>query len=123
MFYLRFYQPVCRCPAESAFELRSLREVPPTPSIEVARPIRTLDGADWSQIAFACMYRIVYMFRRACECRFSDRRPFAYDAIGISVKSFEPELAIRADAFSAVPVERTRTKPIGRRITFWPAVV
>lgn len=63
VYYLRLYRPVGRSPAEVAFELRLLREARPPPGIDVARPIRAVDGADCVQVPFggvgstACLFQ------------------------------------------------------------------
>lgn len=60
--YLRLYRPVGRSPAEIGFELRLLREVRPTPGIDVARPIRTVDGLDCARVAFGGVSRTACLF-------------------------------------------------------------
>ncbi|MEG9505434.1 MAG: phosphotransferase [Methylorubrum extorquens] len=62
VYYLRLYRPVGRSPAEIAFELRLLREVRPTPGLDVARPIRTVDGADCAQVPFDGVDRTTCLF-------------------------------------------------------------
>jgi Ser/Thr protein kinase RdoA (MazF antagonist) len=61
-YYLRLYRPVGRSPAQIAFELHLLREVRPTPGINVARPIRTVDGADCARISFGGVDRAACLF-------------------------------------------------------------
>lgn len=62
-YYLRLYSLTRRSPAEIAFELRLLREVRPTPGIDVARPIRTAEGADCASIVFEGVTRAACLFQ------------------------------------------------------------
>ncbi|WP_407529707.1 phosphotransferase enzyme family protein [Methylobacterium oryzisoli] len=73
LYYLRLYRPVGRSPAEIAFELRLLREVRPTSGIDVARPIRTVHGADCAQVAFGGVDRVACLFQAL------EGRPVTYD--------------------------------------------
>lgn len=72
-YYLRLYRHVGRSSAEIAFELRLLREVRPTPGIDVARPIRTVAGADCVHIPFGDLDRAACLFQAL------DGRPVTYD--------------------------------------------
>ncbi|MFE1597359.1 phosphotransferase enzyme family protein [Methylobacterium sp. ID0610] len=63
VYYLRLYRPLGRSPAEIAFELRLLREVRPMPGIDVARPVRTVDGADCARVAFGGLDRAACVFQ------------------------------------------------------------
>lgn len=72
-YYLRLYRPIGRSAAEIAFEMRLLREVRPTPGIDVARPFRTIDGADCAWITFEGVERAAGLFQAL------DGRPIADD--------------------------------------------
>ncbi|GJE56185.1 MULTISPECIES: phosphotransferase enzyme family protein [Methylobacterium] len=79
-YYLRLYRAAGRSPAEIAFELRLLREVRPTPGIDVARPIRTAEGADCASIVFESVTRAACLFQalggRAVACEIGDMALF-----------------------------------------------
>ncbi|MBD8906988.1 phosphotransferase [Methylorubrum zatmanii] len=60
--YLRLYRPVGRSLTDIAFELRLLRQVRTTPGIDVARPIRTVDGLDCAEVAFGGVSRTACLF-------------------------------------------------------------
>lgn len=62
-YYLRLYRPAGRTRAEIAFELRLLREARPIPGIDVARPIRTVDGADCVHLPFDNARRTACLFQ------------------------------------------------------------
>lgn len=61
-YYLRLYRPIGRSAAEIAFEMSLLREAKPTPGIEVARPIQTVDGMDCARVLFDGVDRVSGLF-------------------------------------------------------------
>jgi Ser/Thr protein kinase RdoA (MazF antagonist) len=79
IFYLRLYRPIGRSPAEIAFEIRLQREVRPTPGLDVAQPIRTVDDADCACLSFEGVNRTAGLFQAL------DGRPIANEPADVAL--------------------------------------
>jgi Ser/Thr protein kinase RdoA (MazF antagonist) len=99
-YYLRLYRPIGRSAAEIAFEMRLLRQVRPTRGIDVARPFRTIDGADCAWITFEGVERAAGLFQGL------DGRPIADDPE--DVKLFGSALAKLHGALTAIEASGAR---------------